>query len=224
MKRHPLVLGIALLFFAHGSARAGAILQFGTPVTGSPSLSYAGGNTALTGTGFAVATTFGDGTSMNNGETLTVTGGQFNFSTGLFAKSTSTEWIFNGGGAFAMTGGIASIGIPNGSNLLFDGRFLGQVTVTKLGGNYDLQFSELITLINPTLAENYGLPPNAEYFGELGILFQANHTSPGQPFTSVTIDSVDIAVEAIPEPASLTLAGVGILSLVGVSWRVRRRS
>ena len=56
------------------------------------------------------------------------------------------------------------------------------------------------------------------------IMFRADGTSPVDvAFTSNTIILNGFTLTRVPEPTSLVLAGIGLVCLVGCTWRKRRR-
>jgi hypothetical protein len=223
VKKHVSVLGVAMLLLIGTGAQAGPILDFAIPTqSGSPFLTYSGGAAPLTGSGIAVAHVTGDQTPLNGGTQLAISGGDFSLTSGAFNHSDATSWVFNGGGSFSLTGGISQIGIGNGTALLFNGTFSGPVTVTEAGANFKLLGTAVLTSVNADLAAFYGLSSDVQYEGGLALLFTTS-ANPGDPFTSSQISSGDLGITPVPEPAGLTLAGIGVLSLAGVSWRASRR-
>ena len=191
-------------------------------------ISYAGGTGALTGFSLSVDTVTGFESPNNSGVTLTIVGGRLNFTTGSFAGNDPNNWYFGGGGSITITGGIDldpnkyGLEIPLDSTLL-SGTFTS-ANVTNIGGRFKIAGASFDDWKDQQLTDFYGLPNlsgNAyDYSGNFNISFFASG-SPPQAFQSSSILSGDVVNNPVPEPATVSLFGCG---LIGLAWFGRRKS
>src|SRR5262249_29606218 len=119
MKGLICLLSLFGLLFVQSAVRADPLLDYilSPPHPSSASISYAGGTNPLVGANVNASSVVGVGTPANDGTVLTISSGRLNFTTGNFSSFSSNTWTFSGGGSISLTGGIASLGIPNGSTL-----------------------------------------------------------------------------------------------------------
>jgi len=156
------------------------------------------------------------------GPNILLTGdlGTVSFSTGaLSGGSLAMGGTFAAGGTFTITGNGTS-GIPNG--VIFNGTFSGPVTwsmITLANGthNYTLTGALTGTWFNgtPVVGASVQLTLNTG----LGFFNGSATLSSGN--TEITGNGLPLTV--VPEPASITLFGTGLLSLVGMMRRKLKR-
>jgi hypothetical protein len=192
-----------------------AVIDFGVIAPTAGSISYAGGNTPLVGSGIQVDNVTGIGTPLCNGCAFNILGGSLDFVTGNFTSFTSNSWNFAGGGSISLSGCVdvdnnGSCGGGDISGTLLSGMF-NFASVIAVGDSFKIAASSFMDVKNPDLAALFGLAPNC-CVGNFNISFMAS----GQPpsgFASTQVLSGDITNTAIPEPASLVLLGSGFIGL-----------
>ena len=175
------------LTIGSGNGGLGALI---TEMVSSPSICGAG-NCAVTG---------GYSTLVTGAETSGVHGG------GSFA------YTFGGGGTFSIIGGIAGLGIANGSTLLtlsfLPGMtFSGFGNVGVISGNVNLSSIVLNPLLNAALANHLFI--GGSVFLET-ISLNAACQNGGNCFGPLQIASANL--QFIPEPATLSVLGVGLFA------------
>jgi len=195
--------------------------------TGSISYNSSGN---LVGTNIIIDQVLGKQTPSNSGISYDISGGSFSFTTGSLLSYNKTgnveEWIFGSGGSITITGGIASLGISDGSTLLSNGSF-DYVEVTRYDNNYfeiTLVFStfEGASVISK-LASEYGYTTTDGYYGGLNLTFNAAITNDqNHYFTSELIGSGDVITNPVPIPPSVLLLGSSLLGLLGIGARRKR--
>lgn len=227
MKR--ILTGVVLSLFLVVPAFAGGILDFGVIAPTGGTISYAGGAAPLIGANITVDNVTGLGTTLNNNISLTITDGLWNFTSGLFIPTGSTEeWFFAAGGPASITlvGTIAAQTPVGGtpfagtSGTLFSGQVLA-MHVDKLSSSLSV-LDLFVDIKNPDLLAYYGLPTNVSYIGGIsgvGLIPVPSNVVPPNGFSSNPILSGDITnTPEVPEPGILILLGMG-LSAVGLLSR-----
>jgi len=203
---------------APAAAKASTITFLGAAPT-SGTIYYTGGAGPLEGNAIAVDLVVGSGTPANSGAALCVEC-QLDFVTGGFLAGDATAYVFDGGGSFAITGGIDLTGngllgdagdIAAGSTLIA-GTFVGNqfVLVDGTPGFGALQLSLGDGQVLSQLANYYGL---SGVHGETLIMatFAGFGDVPGA-FQSTQLENVIVST---PEPTSLAVLGLALLGLVG---------
>jgi len=125
-------------------------------------------------------------------------------------------------GQFGLLGGSAPPNPTNDYQLVFTGYgnlFTGQIIdkSTGLALTFDNGFGGLTNRIiasDPGVSGGFGALYNDGYYGYFG--FVGSGTAPGGNGTDVTFDNISV----IPEPSTLTLAGLGLAGFL--FWNVRR--
>lgn len=198
------------------------------------SISYAGGSNPLIGTNLAITEVSGLDTPLHNGETLTISGGFLNFTTGDLVYYTAPPpsympktWIFDGNSSLAavtITGEISSLGIVAGSTLM-SGSFTGSSVVNQ-GATAGPSFfyvtgSSFTDTKNSLLLAYFGLP-DVTCSGNFNIGFYAANATPPAGFSSTIVTSGDVINNLVPAPSTILLLGTGLMGLVGLRYRRRK--
>jgi hypothetical protein len=135
--------------------------------------------------------------------------GTVSFQTGsLLWGSIANGALFAGGGHFTVTGNGTN-GVPDGT--IFDGVFSQPVQWAKLllpDGTYDYS---LIGILDGVLSG---------FENTSGVSFQVTVNTGKSPFDGTTsIASGDTVVVHVPEPSTMSMAGVLLITLAGAGWR-----
>src|SRR5262245_61415536 len=162
------VVGAAALVASVGvasQASAVPLLDFAMDGVHGPTavVSYGGGATPLVGVDLSVDSVAGvGGTPLNNGTSLVITGGLLQFSSGANlggynwgANPSACTSLADPGCSIVVTGGVAALGIPNGT-VLMAGRLTGaMISGAPFPG---VILATFVNFVNATLAANWGLP------------------------------------------------------------------
>jgi hypothetical protein len=221
MRSLCLSLAATLVLSMVGQASAGSIFDFNMDAVhpAGASISYAGGSNPLIGSNLSVDTVTGLDTPLNNGGTLGLTGGILSFTTGNLVGSDAGHWYFAGGGTISITT-TAPI-VPGASSTIFSGSF-DSAEVDLSSGVFKVAIAAYSNSIDSKLAGYFGVTPGASWNGNLNLSFLASGT-PASAFRSSKVLSGDLATNAVPEPSSALLGGLGIIA-VGLMGARRRRT
>ncbi len=193
-----------------------------TAVFATSAVDYANSGGTLSGSNSGLSlsgSVLTDVNGLNGGGLITGNDlGSVSFSTGaLMSGSIQMGGVFAGGGSFTITGN-GSNGIPNGT--LFSGQFNGPATwtmTTLANGTHD--YSLLGTLSGPAGSGLLGVTVDLTINTGKGFFNGSAAISGGD-----TIVSNGVTKGVVPEPASLSLMGTGLLALAGVFHRKLKAS
>jgi hypothetical protein len=240
MRKSLLTLSVALALpiLAASTARADALIDFGTGAAGKGgTISYAGGAAPLVGTGIRIGVVTGVDTPLNNDDGHDIVGefvpyGILNFTTGAFQGYMGGTYSFGPGGSFQLYGNVPDAGITGSGDgaLLFSGAF-DSASIGKTGGLDLFSAMGVDTQENPLLVSYFGLAPAtlfefSSYIMSMGTMtggnafsvsaFSTDWANPDPPSVEATSEAV------APEPTSLLLLGSG-LAMVGRAAKRNRR-
>ncbi|MHB9075557.1 MAG: hypothetical protein ACYC6G_18795 [Desulfobaccales bacterium] len=175
-------------------------------------ISYAGGDGPLSGANIDVSFVQGEGTASHDGEILLITGGVISFTTGNYSGGGTQEWDFGSGGSFKITGGIAALGIADGTTLV-EGSF-DSATVYAAGAIFKIAFGDITDTKNPCLVTYFGYDADQVFEGLMNLSFFVTVSPPGAfSSTGISIGSGDLANTPVPIPPTMLLLGTGLLGL-----------
>jgi hypothetical protein len=220
IKKAAVIVALFVLFVGFSGAPAMAVpIVFNLGYGGT--VSYAGGNSAFT-------TTNGVVTSVGNGSTtLSVSGGDLDFTTGNYIGGGSIgsgfENDYAAGGSVTIYGNIGS-----GSVLLLQGDFADTSTFTCCTGSspvYASSFGGLldISYVDADLAAalDFNLPAAGGSLAQVEIFFGTSPTASGVAFSG-TQGGGALSVAEVPEPTGLLLLGSGLAGFA--FWSRKKRA
>jgi hypothetical protein len=213
----------AVVMGAASSARAGPFIDFNAvQLPGSAnSISWAGGSQPLVGQALTFFSVTGESTPLHAGVPITFIAVplQLNFSTGSYLGNISTSWRFDSGGSLSLFGSVPGV-VPS-ADTIYSGTFSGEATISTIPNSTMKVFSAaMVGSLNAALATYFGLSTTDTYGGAITLQF-ASGATPGNPISGATFNSGDVAIAPMPEPAGLTLFGLGVAALA-VSCQLRR--
>jgi hypothetical protein len=169
--------------------------------SGGGTYSWAGGSSALIGTNLAMQYVLGNGTQSNNGQSLSITDGLMNFTSGAYNGTVGSTWSWGPGGTFSVTGCIAGVTTTSactGSNnvtLLSDD--FESISIVGIGGSdYDIEFGQIEGTVNSAMAQYFGL--SSTTFSMSNFITVSDSTaSPGTAFTGNNLGGM---IDAVADP------------------------
>ena len=189
-------------------------------------VSYAGGSSALVGTGLPISSVFGN--PPGSGSSIDVIGGSMSFSTGSATGGFNLGGgqflsFFSPGGSILITGTVPTAGITASSTLL-SGTFSGTPVFQYSGsGLASMNGSLSLTALNSALSSYFNFAPLTG--SEAGVIAQADFGisfAGGTPGVMIAFSgsqsSVNVAVNAgnrvsVPEGDSLVLMISGLIAV-----------
>jgi len=216
MRRLLILFAVVMAGVLVPQANANVSLDFGIPASNGGTFSWAGAGHDLVASNIGVANVTGESTPLNDGTTLSITGGKLNAISGP-GTFDGTNVNFGAGTPTSITI-VGNIG--SGTETLLS----GQVTGAKLEpflGSVVLDVTGFTNTVASDLAVFFGVP-TSPWAGAFHIdLTLPSGVALGHSFSGAHAGSGDL-VTSTPEPSSMVLAGLGALGLIGFGIRRRR--
>ena len=125
---------------------------------------------------------------------------------------------------YPVTGGIAGLGIPNGSTLL-SGTWTSAEVTNFTGTTWAIVLGSFVDTKNDTLVTYYGLPTGTNnYTWIINLTFTTSAVVvPPAAFSTGSVLSGDVTNQPVPEPSIILLMGAGLIGIWGFSKRIIKR-
>lgn len=213
------VLSAMVLFLAPMSAFADTLSWSILPNVGS--YSYAGGSAPLTGSGIGVQSV----QDTTTGVFFNIFNGVLNFTTGPGSGGWSWGAGQPGNNELNLTGCIDNVTVAglcstqgSPASALFTDDFTS-ATIFPVGPNFDVTLGNIAGTLNTSLATSFGVSatiPSGVYntTAQISGIYGSSFSNAPNLGGSINSDP-----SRVPEPATLTLFGMGLLALAGLPRR-----
>jgi hypothetical protein len=215
------ILAVALVLGWVGAISAQAeIIDFAGGSGGTLSYATTGGD--LVGSGIPISSAQGTNVPLNNLVSLNSPDAVLSFTTGALTGTPAGSWSFGAGGAASITiTGDLYNGPDIPANLVASGTLMSgtvtDATVTSTPEGLQFTISDFTDTKNADLLAFYGA--SGHWYGFLAMTSTGAASSPGT--FSVTPFSTDVA--NVPLPPSVLLLGSGLVCLLALGQRNRKR-
>jgi len=217
------ILAVALVLGWVGAISAQAeVIDFAGGTGGTVSYATTGGD--LTGSGIPISSVEGSFVPLNNLVTLNSPDAVLSFTTGALTGTTASTWSFGAGGAGSITiKGDLYNGPDIPANLVATGTLLSGAINSALasaipGTGFKLIVSPFKDAKNEALLDFYGAI--GPFVGLMAITVNDSSVLPPGTFTGTPV-STDVS--NVPLPSSMLLLSSGLVGLLALGQRIRKR-
>jgi len=217
------ILAVALVLGWVGAISAQAeIIDFAGGTGGTLTYATTGGD--LVGSGIAIGTAEGTNVPLNNLVTLYAYDTTLSFTTGALTGTTASSWIFGAGTStpesITISGqlwtGLGGTGTEVASGTLMSGQ-ITDASVLALTNGLQITISDFVDTKNADLLAYYGA--SGHWFGSLTITTTGAAVPPG----TFSVSPVSTDVTNVPLPSSVLLLSSGLVGLLALGQRNRKR-
>ena len=228
LKPHKMVIVLALALVLAGAFALpvqATTLDFTLGLLPGGTVSFAGGLAPLIGAGIDVSFVVDKDTA---NVPIPVTNGVLSFTTGPLTGFSPTEWDFGGGASSSIqiTGAVPAAGITDANTVLLSGTF-DLAKVIYLANPlflFNIAGAVFQDTKNPLLLDYFGIEEGTPFVGSFNLSFNtAMGQIPPSGFASTTMGSGNLFNVPVPIPPSLLLLGTGLVGLMGLRYRRKRR-
>lgn len=225
MKRTTLCLVFTMLLALAPTAFGANFVDFsiGTrfdPPTSQGHVKYDGNGGVLSGVDLSVASVTYQTDSPPFGPFPTpwqpyeLPAGKLNFSTGNLLRVEGNSLVFGAGGVFSVVGALMVPGQDAFTEELYRASFTDEVFVSSIVGGYKVVAGGYSGRFNDTFADAYNLSQTKNYDGGITLIFHTTQPLVSGFDTFVNSGNAPINVSAVPEPASVSMIGLGFLAIL----------